>query len=289
MNCAMTYFDGVKRPDGKRHATSWDEICKWLSKPVVEHVKESCGGFSLATFAGNRRALANVDRVYAVGLDLDDLDPEPFAELPRLFGRTRSFIHTTWSSQDSAPRCRVFLLLARPVTGLEYRAVYNHVAATVAKVGIEVDRAASDPSRFWYRPAVPLDVASYRWWRTDGAPVDVEGPLRVAQEKAQANAVPVPVPSGDAGDVVARAAAYLDRCEPAIQGQNGSTQTFRVAMKLVRGFGLDEGTAFAVMQPWNRRCDPPWSDSDLKRKLRQAAERGTMAHGSLRDANRRSA
>src|SRR5262249_43180886 len=84
-----------------------------------------------------------------------------------------------------------------------------------------------------------------------------------------------------------RVERYLDRCEPAISGQGGHTVTFKLAMKLVQGFALDEETAFRLILSWNARCQPPWSEYQLRRKLRQAAERGRMPDGALRDAPRR--
>jgi len=85
------------------------------------------------------------------------------------------------------------------------------------------------------------------------------------------------------GDVEARAAAYLARCEPAVSGSGGHRTTFVVAQRLVRGFALDEETAYRLLTEWNQRCSPPWSERELRRKVRQAAERGNLPEGSLRD------
>src|SRR5262249_11292650 len=41
-----------------------------------------------------------------------------------------------------------------------------------------------------------------------------------------------------AADVQARAVAYLERCAPAVSGQNGHSQTFEVARVVVYGFDL---------------------------------------------------
>ncbi len=63
---------------------------------------------------------------------------------------------------------------------------------------------------------------------------------------------------------------YLRLCPPAISGQGGHTATFRVAVALVRRFGLSDADALAVMQDWNRTCQPPWSEADLQHKLTSA-------------------
>ncbi|HEY1956025.1 MAG TPA: bifunctional DNA primase/polymerase [Polyangiaceae bacterium] len=92
-----------------------------------------------------------------------------------------------------------------------------------------------------------------------------------------------------APDIIERARKYLATCEPAITGQRGGTWTFVVAQKLVRGFALDDESAFLLMKEWNRTCQPPWDDYGLRRKIRQARTTGSFDVGGLRDAPRRSA
>ena len=81
-------------------------------------------------------------------------------------------------------------------------------------------------------------------------------------------------------NVVDQAARYLAKCEPAIAGQGGRKQTFAVAACMVRDFGLSVSQAFSLMQEWNQRCDPVWSDRDLLREIEGAAERGSKTIGS---------
>lgn len=63
---------------------------------------------------------------------------------------------------------------------------------------------------------------------------------------------------------------YVRQCEPAISGQEGHKATFRVAVALVRRFGLNEAEALAVLRDWNRMCQPPWEESDLRYKITSA-------------------
>lgn len=278
---AATYWPSLRSAQGQRFRTSWDALCRKLSTPRVAADKHDVPGLSLATFLGDRRALANVERVYAVGLDFDqDLD---WDALCHAFGDTAAFLHTTWQSTPAAPRARAFVLLSRPVTGPEYRVLYAHVAGILAGSGFVVDRAASDPSRLWFLPCIPPGGTYLHrvcGWR----------PMRVADEipipPPEAPPSPPP-PSGPVGDVEARAEKYLDRCDPAISGQGGHRTTFLVAQRLVRGFLLDEPTAYRLLARWNERCQPPWSEKELRRKLAQAARHGRMAEGDLRDRPRR--
>ena len=73
-------------------------------------------------------------------------------------------------------------------------------------------------------------------------------------------------------DRVRRASAYLRAMPPAISGQGGHSRTYAAATTLVHGFCLDEGTALRILiDEFNPRCDPPWSDRELMHKVEDAA------------------
>ena len=48
-----------------------------------------------------------------------------------------------------------------------------------------------------------------------------------------------------------RARRYLERVPPAITGEHGDVQTFRVCCRVVRGFAREDHEAMAVLQRWN--------------------------------------
>lgn len=79
---------------------------------------------------------------------------------------------------------------------------------------------------------------------------------------------------------VEQAMAYLAKCAPAIQGQDGNGTTARLAKAVVLGFDLDPHTALSAFRPWNETCQPPWPEKDLLRLLEAAAkwpgERGNL-------------
>jgi hypothetical protein len=88
------------------------------------------------------------------------------------------------------------------------------------------------------------------------------------------------VPSTDRID---RARQYLARVPPALAGEHGDRQTFKVACKLVRGFSLADAEALALFDEWNRRCHPPWTERELRAKLAAAKKYGTDPVGALLD------
>lgn len=78
-------------------------------------------------------------------------------------------------------------------------------------------------------------------------------------------------PSQDMDHLLRRASAYLGKLPPAIAGQNGHTTTFRAAIILVRRFGLPPDAALhLLLTEYNPRCDPPWSERELRHKVEDA-------------------
>ena len=144
---------------------------------------------------------------------------------------------------------------------------------------------------FVVAPSVHPCGGIYAWVSQRGMPIAPAPAWLVALATVAVPAAVSPVPRSaeQSGDAFDRARKYLERCDPAISGSGGHTQTFMVAQKLVRGFGLSEGDAFALMTRWNVSNSPPWSVQDLVRKVKQAAQTGTMPMGALLDAPRRRA
>lgn len=76
-----------------------------------------------------------------------------------------------------------------------------------------------------------------------------------------------------------RIAKYLDAVPPAITYSGGHDQTFKVACSLYNGWGLSEEDTLAWLKVYNERCQPPWSEKELKHK---AAQAGKVKHGKPR-------
>ena len=86
--------------------------------------------------------------------------------------------------------------------------------------------------------------------------------------------------TGAASDVERRARSYARHLPPAVAGQQGHRAAFLAAAKIAVGFGLDGETAFRILwDEWNPRCLPRWSESDLRRKVKQALVSSRFAPG----------
>ena len=90
-------------------------------------------------------------------------------------------------------------------------------------------------------------------------------------------------------DDVERARRYVAQMPPAISGQGGHNATLRVACVLVHGFALPPEQAWPLLCEYNERCEPPWSERELRHKLEEAGRltthrhpRGYLLHGGTR-------
>ncbi|HMV69307.1 MAG TPA: hypothetical protein PKA64_20865 [Myxococcota bacterium] len=111
--------------------------------------KRALPAWSPAMFApGATRRADAVRAVSCLVLDVDDGDPEvAFAPWPGLL----TVMHTTWSHRPEAPPFRVVLPLARPVPADRWGEAWAWAAVRTAIA----DPACKDPSRLYFRPAVP--------------------------------------------------------------------------------------------------------------------------------------
>lgn len=67
----------------------------------------------------------------------------------------------------------------------------------------------------------------------------------------------------------ANARAYVAAQPPAVSGCRGHNNTFRVACHLV-GFGLRDSEVLDLLREFNARCQPPWTEKELRHKVRDA-------------------
>jgi KaiC/GvpD/RAD55 family RecA-like ATPase len=95
---------------------------------------------------------------------------------------------------------------------------------------------------------------------------------------------PAPTP------VMERARRYVAKMPEAVSGSGGHNATFRVACVLCLGFGLSPEHSMVILQEYNVRCVPPWSERELWHKVNDAAkqpgERNYLRDAKPEDWNR---
>lgn len=119
-----------------------------------------------------------------------------------------------------------------------------------------------------YQPA-HLVTIEYRCLDRTYTPADF--PTAVTPVRPTSDSANQPVRTTNA---LERARRYLSALPPAIAGQHGDLHTFRVCCRLVRGFALPDAEALKLLDGWNARCHPPWSERELTEKVRRARRYG---------------
>ena len=71
---------------------------------------------------------------------------------------------------------------------------------------------------------------------------------------------------------------YVASQPPAIAGSKGHNATFRVACRLV-GFGLTDAQTLELLREFNARCQPPWTEKELRHKVQDARKKVRLIRG----------
>lgn len=71
-------------------------------------------------------------------------------------------------------------------------------------------------------------------------------------------------------DAIERCRMYVSRIPGAVSGEGGHKQTISVANAIFYDFGLSEADGWPILTEYNGRCEPPWSDGELRHKMTEA-------------------
>lgn len=77
-------------------------------------------------------------------------------------------------------------------------------------------------------------------------------------------------PDVETSQVISDARLHVQKSPRAIAGKRGHDVTFKLACDLVRGFELPDADALRLMDHWNKKCLPPWTTSELQKKISDA-------------------
>jgi hypothetical protein len=127
-----------------------------------------------------------------------------------------------------------------------------------------------------YRPG-PMVTVEYEPGDRRFGPRD----FPVALQSSVARRPSVPELACQTAEALERARRYVAVIPPAVAGNGGDAATFRVCCRLVRGFALEDEDALGVLADWNSACVPPWSEEELRAKLKGARRYGREPVGGL--------
>jgi hypothetical protein len=277
----ITYFQSLTNVRGRCVWASWSRIFDHFARPAVCARKEDAAGWSPALFEDNSRgegkralSLGAVVVEYDHGVTVDDA--------VSTWADHYGFLYTTFSHREGAPRLRIVLPLTRRVSPEEHGRLWRWAES----VGGAIDPKARDAKRFWFLPAISPG-GSFETRELCGAFLDPDEVLRDYVE-------PTPVPVAPRPrqlhrpNTLERASAYLARMPESVSGDGGHLALWRATLALVRGFGLTDAQVMDLLaSEFNPRCRPPWSERELRHKVKQAIANGQRPWGYI--ADRRSA
>lgn len=145
-----------------------------MSKPRRDEIKD-VGGFVGGAVKGGRRKAEAIMQRRLLTLDLDyvTVSDSPWETVELILG-CAAVLYSTHSSTPRAPRLRLVIPLARPVTPDEYTAIARRVAGDI---GIDLfDDTTYEPHRLMYWPSASKD-AEYRYFVSDGPWLDPDEQL----------------------------------------------------------------------------------------------------------------
>lgn len=135
--------------------------------------------------------------------------------------------------------------------------------------------SAAEPSP-WERAVLEKAIRDYEQEEADKA--------AERKRRAEAAARSGPVIHDD-DEINRRVRAYLRKCQPAISGENGRSATWKVVCEVVRGFDRDDETAYRFLSEWNQTCVPPWTENELRGKIRDVRSKADQVLGSKLHSN----
>lgn len=86
-------------------------------------------------------------------------------------------------------------------------------------------------------------------------------------------------------NMIERCRRYVAAMQPAVAFHGGMNRMRETVHAIFDGFALDENDGWPLLQEYNRRCQPPWSENTLRhfmtemlKKAKQNPNRGELRH-----------
>lgn len=145
-----------------------------LPKEQQDQLKNVNGYWIGGNCKDGRRKKANLGPRHVLTLDLDNITVALFLILAAGGGALKGYdfvIHTTRKHQADKPRCRLVILLKRPVLTDEYEALARLVAQRIDASMEAIDDVSYRPAQMMYWPSCSID-SEFIGRHFEGKPVD---------------------------------------------------------------------------------------------------------------------
>lgn len=155
MEMEITLFASDKDPQGMRTSVSWEKLIEQFRTPRTRDIeKTALRMWSPATFQGDYRAEAQVEKVCAMVFDVDEDVVPTVGDLCDFFKGSRWFAHSSSMSTFLAPRWRLVLSVGLDLTAEEHGMLWHALAQAFP---FRVGAASKNASRSWYEPREGTD------------------------------------------------------------------------------------------------------------------------------------
>lgn len=296
-------YKNRRNPKGRRSETSWPDLVKHLSRPIVtpESMAEysamdgnrqgevkDVGGFVGGDMRDGVRHGENLINRSLIVLDADHARTDDWDAFISLYAADTGelynvCVYPTHSYTPEAPHLRWVFPLTRPVNADEYRILATMLAHWVGIDG--VDECTAEPERLMYWPSCSRDFDYPTYFRaeTNGVTLDPDVLLASAEaEDAKRNLLRRSRPDGGApransGTGSSGNFSYI----PDIIDENRNITLTGIAGKL-RRTGMNEGEIYAALTEVNyNRCTEPLPDDEVATIARSIGRRPTGDPGLL--------
>lgn len=78
-----------------------------------------------------------------------------------------------------------------------------------------------------------------------------------------------------------RARKYMAKMDPAIAGHHGHDSLWLAAQLAIKGFCLTRDEARPLLNEFNERCQPPWTDAELQHKVDDVLKNSRVPYGYI--------
>ena len=222
------------------------------------------------TFAGTFSRRAKAALVKSSGLlvlDLDKISDDAFESIQSKATAT-PFVVLAFVSPSGNGYKIIIRIGDDPA---EYERYFRAACRWAADVlGIEPDQSGKDISRLCF---LCSDPQAYFNPNATVFPVDKYNPPAPKTRQNATVRATRPLNKNAAAHIFERARKYLAAMPPAVSGQNGHDTFFTATNAIVHGFALgDTYEARVLIDEYNRRCEPPFSASEVRHKIESAIE-----------------
>lgn len=196
--------------------------------------------------------------IHCAGLVVIDVDPKKGGDESLQYLDITEGVPQTLTTRTPTGGRHLFFRLPAGVDG-----VANSVGALGG--GLDVRSAGG------YVVAPGSEVAAGKYEFADAAVPVAEAPQWLLERLTAVRATERTAAVVEDADelLVDRARGYLAGRAPAVEGEGGDAWTYATACA-VRDMGVSERQALDLLREWNLRCLPPWDESDLTVKVRNA-------------------